>query len=79
MTAAVEPIPGAALVRLVGPVSVRCSGCLYGRDGNGEREWLAMRAAAQRHVRRHGHTVVANVGHLFTYSPAPAARRGAHL
>lgn len=47
-----------------------CSECGWTREGATGSQWLAIRAAAQRHVAATGHTVLAGVRTSYLYAPA---------
>lgn len=57
-----------------------CSGCDWSRQGQDGTEWLAIRAAARRHVAATGHVVDAAFTQAHRYRrQAPTPRPGAHL
>lgn len=49
-----------------------CLRCGWSRLEPDGRQWLALRAAARRHVGSTGHQVYASVRITFTYGPEPA-------
>lgn len=47
-----------------------CKGCRWNRKGRDGSDWLAVRAAARRHVRTTSHHVWVNVTTFYAYRPA---------
>lgn len=45
-----------------------CSDCGWSREGATGGQWLAIRAAARRHARATGHTVLAGVRTSYLYA-----------
>lgn len=57
-----------------------CSACAWARPSASGDEWLAVRAAARRHVASAGHPVYVTTATVYVYAPpAPVERRRAHL
>lgn len=47
-----------------------CRGCRWSRGGDRDPAWLAIRAAARRHVATTGHHVWVTVTQAYAYRPA---------